>query len=291
MNFDQLVDLILENKEWLFSGIGVTVLIALLALLKKFFTPQIEKKDASVNPLTEAPEETLPLVYITKTEKQEAYRITLGRRHKNLRENYLKLNPREMASFYGLETVTELEIFENGDDEFPTRMLEQTVNFFFINKKYLEEGGSQVFRRFEIYSEEPQVLIDDGFKPYFLCSLNQRHWLYAFPVLHKIENRYSRTVVADVVSSFKSSGGRELNILRIIHAMLKKGLQWHNAGVLLTNFEIWESLENGTFYSKDMFKEFGFGSADFECQDIFQEWFTEQEQDYQSGKLDSFPWL
>lgn len=45
-----MIEFILKNKEWLFSGLGVTVLIAIIALVKKSFSKKITQPIAEASP-------------------------------------------------------------------------------------------------------------------------------------------------------------------------------------------------------------------------------------------------
>lgn len=73
------------------------------------------------------------------------YRILLGRRHRELRERVLKLNRRRMADFYGYEKVAQLEMYEQGEEEFPAESIRRLIDFFFIRRDYLEEGIPYIF--------------------------------------------------------------------------------------------------------------------------------------------------
>jgi len=98
-------------------------------------------------------------------ENEEPYRVTLGKRHRVLRENYLELKPKQMTDFYKFEQVSHLEACEKGDDEFPRKIIDKLVETFFIDQNYLDEGYPPIFRRFVIDSNEINHLFDQGFMP------------------------------------------------------------------------------------------------------------------------------
>lgn len=243
---------LMKHIPWIFSGIG------------NMFVDQI------LNPLKEEsqinPQQNLIIEPIET--KEESYSVSLGKRHKFLREQYLKLNPRKMADFYGYEKVAELERYESGEQEFPAESLEKLKKTFFIKDSFLEEGDSFIFRTFNLYSDEVKQLLQEGFRPNFLCCTHDRSWLYTYPVFHKQENGYSRIVKANSVSSFKSTGEGYNNIAQIIKEMLRQGMDYSCAFVLKVDRAKWKKLEEGVFYSSSSY--FGHG-RDEECADIFYE--------------------
>lgn len=207
----------------------------------------------------------------TESDQQMPYRVLLGRRHRVLREQFLKINPRTMADFYGYEKVAQLEAYERGVEEFPAASLELLRGYFFVRREYLETGSEAIFERFSLLDADLiDQLLDEGFRPYFLCCPKERNWLYTYPVLHKSHDVHPRTVVADVVGSFASSHGGKGNILHIVDAMIRKGIYWSDAGIVRVDMETWKKLAHSRFfYSNDMF----LGWTDSQCEDIFIQWY------------------
>jgi len=199
------------------------------------------------------------------------FRVFLGKQHKLLRENYLNLTVREMADFYGFEKASILEACEAGENELPRICVDSLATFFFVNKDFLEKGGVIVFQTVYVFGKQLQDLLDDNFKPFFLVKTKPRNGLYAYPILHKIDNGFSR-VVALNLSSFHSDGGGRHNVENIIRKMIKKGIDSNQTSVIQVSQEVWNKLENDTFYSKD---PSSLGYIDYECQDIFSEWYSE----------------
>lgn len=218
----------------------------------------------------------------TETNTEILYRTGIGERHRLLRETYLKLNLREMAMFYGIKRVSDLEAWEQGKEELPLDYLNKLVEFFFVTWKYLDGESEIVFTDFDLYSDEPTQLIKNGFRPYFLRCSEQREDLLVYPVLHKLEEGYRRIVTANLPGSFASSGGGARNIERIIFSMLKNSLRADEARFVKVKLDIWKSLEEGNFYEKDM--NFGTGRWDGECADLFEEWFLVIEQKYKDQR-------
>lgn len=218
----------------------------------------------------------------TETNTETLYRTGIGERHRILRKTYLDLNLREMAIFYGIKRVSDLEAWEQGKEELPLDYLNKLVGFFFINWKYLDGESDIVFTDFDLYSDQPTQLIKDGFRPYFLCCSERREDLLVYPVLHKVEEDYRRIVAAEGQGSFASSGGGAKNIERLILSMLKNSLRANDARFVKVEPDIWKSLEKGSFYNKNM--NFGIGCWDGECADLFEEWFTVIEQKYKDQR-------
>jgi len=207
----------------------------------------------------------------TESDQQIPYRVLLGRRHRVLREQFLKINSRAMADFYSYEKVAQLEAYERGLDEFPAASLELLRSYFFVRREYLETGNGTIFARFSLLDADLiDQLLDEGFRPYFLCCPEERKWLFTYPMLHKPQHVYPRTVVADHVGSFASSHGGRGNILDIVHAMIRKGMDWYDAQIVRVDMETWEKLAHSRFfYSNDLF----LGWTDTKCEDIFIQWY------------------
>jgi len=211
----------------------------------------------------------------TESDQQMPYRVLLGRRHRVLRKQFLKINSRAMADFYSYEKVAQLEAYERGLDEFPAASLELLRSYFFVRREYLETGSEAIFERFSVLDTDLiDQLLDEGFRPYFLCCPKEpnweRNWLYTYPLLHKSHDVYPRTVVADVVGSFASSHGGKGIILHIVDAMIRKGMYWSDAGIVRVDMETWKKLARSRFfYNNDMF----LGWADIQCEDIFMQWY------------------
>ena len=261
---------IAENSKWFFSGAGNI-------FLEKIFNNF--EKDSQLIYANDTQENTI----VSETvQKEDSYAELLGKRHKHLRENYLELNKREMADFYGYKKVKELETYEDGRDEFPLESIAKLEQTFFINSKYLEEGESVMFRNFELKfyggkNDEATKLLEEGFRPYLLCCSENRHDLLTRVVLHKWDPKYSRTVVASGLSSFASPGGGFWNIYLIIKKMIERRMKYNDAIIVKVDNSTWEALNEGRFYSKSMC--FGLG-RDEECYDIFEKGYRKLEEEF-----------
>lgn len=254
----------LEAFPWVFSGVGIPIA---RNTAKKIFNSQ---KKNSQNVLENTFQDE------TVETKEEPYSVRLGKRLKLLREDYFKLNEREMADFYGYEEVAELTKYESGEKEFPRESIKKLQNFFFVSKKFIEEGGDFIFECFDLYSDDVKNLLQSGFKPYFLCSSSQREDFYTYPVFYKQENNISRVVIANLTGSFMSSGGGYLNIAQIIKAMLVRGMRDYDAFILKVDEQTWQSLDKCTFYRNNMYFSLG---RDDECREIFNRWFQDLEEE------------
>lgn len=208
------------------------------------------------------------------SQNEPAYRVLLGQRHKLLREKYLKINPREMADFYGYQEVATLEGYEVGNKEFPVSDINRFVETFFISRKYLENGDTPIFNNCSVCNRDQlSLLFNDGFQLLFLCHPKPREELYTYPIFYKEERNYTRLVVA-TQSSFSSSGGGKSNIIDIIEEMIKHRVR-PNAIFSTARLAEWEAVNRGIFYCRDIITIVAM-SGDFECRDIFFEWFDEQ---------------
>jgi hypothetical protein len=208
------------------------------------------------------------------THKPGCYQVELGRRHRLLRENVLEINLRQMATFYGFERVAELEAYERGDDELPADAIQRLREFFFVSREYLEDGSKFVFDSFDNICRDTQCqeLIEQGFDSYLLCLNEERHNLWAWPVLHKEEKGFDRIIRAQDSGYFASMGGGKNNIMHMIKAVQMKGGDAYDVQVQLVDRKVWNSLKTGTFYRKGMYP---FRGPDDEAHDRFLVWFEE----------------
>jgi len=208
---------------------------------------------------------------------EESYRVTLGKRHRELREVYLKLTLGEMADFYELDTGTQVENYEKGEEELPRSLIKKLVNFFFIDQDFFDKESRFVFQSFSMFNDDILNLLDQGFRPYFLCDSEDRSWLETYVVFHKKEKGFSRTVVSNVPSSFMSNGGGKNNIFEVIYGMIKKRMSSRDTSVVKVDCQTWNALQSNTFYAKNMFFP---GQADCECQDIFEDYFRSAQKSF-----------
>ena len=222
--------------------------------------------------------ETLIGQQVDNEESVERYQVLLGRRHKFLREEILLLNPRQMSDFYGFEKVAYLEDYENGLDEFPTESIKRLVQVFFIRPEYLQESREPIFTSFDIISkrEDSIRLLEQEFKPYFLCSPNFDKDGEAYLVFHKEDDGYSRMIKSNTVGGFYSSGGGANNVHTLILTMLNLDLNPDKLYIPFLNVKLdeWKKLETGCWYNKNMG---GYvGAANNTARDIFEKWFKDQ---------------
>jgi hypothetical protein len=206
-------------------------------------------------------------------EQIEPYQTQLGRRHKSLRENILKLNPREMANFYGFEEVEKLEKCEAGLEEFPTKAMKKLEDFFFVDPKYLQEGKNPIFQTFRIGHKRDDCLrlLKQGFHPYFLCSPSFNHDSLAYLVFWKEEGGYWQMIRSN--SLFSSGGGGYDNIHNLIDAMLDLDMDPRESDFFCLNVskKEWDNLNKRCWYNKEM--RGYYGAANWEAEEIFESWF------------------
>ena len=211
---------------------------------------------------------------LDRPHKGGRYSIELGKRHRQLREKILQINPRRMADFYGFEKVAQLEACETGANEFPTHAITKLREFFFISPEYLEEGAQQVFEAFEItYSpDDSKKFLSQGFQPFLLCLNELRHDLMCYPVFHKEEDGFDRIIVANSFGYFASGGGGKSNIMHLIEAIQEKGIAPYAVPIQEIDRKTWDALEAKTFYCVGMERFLG---PDAEARDCFLAWFEE----------------
>ncbi|MEM8779700.1 MAG: hypothetical protein AAGF26_12675, partial [Cyanobacteria bacterium P01_G01_bin.49] len=202
----------------------------------------------------------------------ERYQVTLGRRHKFLREKILHLNPREMSDFYGFEKVSFLEDCESGIDEFPTDSIKRLIETFFIQSQYIQEGKYTIFQKFDIISskDDCKKFLCDGFRPQFLCDPDFQNTGFVYLTFSKKEQEVWRTISSNTTGSFHSNGGGAWNIYHFIYAMLDIHYDSYISFVDVTTEE-WKRLDDGSWYNNKGMLGYS-GKANHKASDIFDEW-------------------
>lgn len=258
-----MIDLILDNKEWLFSGLGIYLLTIIF------------KKDNTEEPIININNNIVTNEKINpeKPILEKSYSQMIGYNHKILREEIFKFTKREMSEFYNLQSVRELEEYENGIVELPFSLIKKLEEFFNINSEYLELSKKPIFNTFYLSSENILKLLDDGFSPIIACSPINRRDLFAYIVMYKKENNFTRIIISDTEGSFMSNGGGRMNIESLIHAMIKRNIDKYSVRIITIKENELKLINNGIFYQKDLFR--CFGCADHTCQDIFNQWYSE----------------
>jgi transcriptional regulator with XRE-family HTH domain len=214
-----------------------------------------------------------PVSSVSPSQLPERYSTTVGARLKFLREEVLELSLREMAEFLGIDVMSQLERYESGEDEYPLHFVKKIEEFFRISQRYVETGGGAIFSYFVLAQESVSSFVAAGYTPILACCPNQRNDLFCYQVFEKVTNGFTQIAFADRYGSFASSGGGKMNIGYLITALLDAGKTPTAVRILKATEGEWDSISNGSYYSKDPFHRFG--CADWECMDIFDSWFDE----------------
>lgn len=264
-----MIEFIREHFQWVFSGIGTTVVFTYILVRGS------NVKSGNTN--DNASKETDSIVIAAQPELDELinedYKTILGQRLKLLRENILKLSIREFAEFYEFETVSELEQYEKGEKELPLEKLRMLEKFFFIEPKYLELGEVPIFSTFYLSRDNVSKYLDDGFTPIIACCPYARENLFCMILFYKEQEGICRIIVSDRDGSFSSSGGGKTNIQNLIYEMIDRKMDMYEVSILTTSEIEWKQLEEGSYYDKRLFSRPG--SVDNECMDVFDKWYTE----------------
>jgi hypothetical protein len=213
----------------------------------------------------------------------EPYQVSLGRRHKILREQILQLNPREMSDFYGFEKVSFLESCEAGLDEFPTDSIRRLVETFFIQHKHIQEGKGSIFQKFDIIVSREDCLkyLSNGFTPRFLCDPNFDETGFVYLVFYKKEQEVLRMISSNTVGCLYSNGGGANNIYNFIYAMLDVRCDSYISFVNVKPEE-WKHLDEGSWYERGI--PFGsVGMANHKAIDIFSNWVKSARKNYEEN--------
>lgn len=201
------------------------------------------------------------------------YSTTVGARLKFLREEILELSLREMAEFLGIDVISQLERYESGEEEYPLQFVKKIEEFFRISQRYVETGEGVIFSHFILSQESVSSFVNGGYTPILACCPSQRNDLFCYQVFERVIDGYTQIAFADRYGSFASSGGGKMNIGYLINALLDAGKTPTAVRILKATEEEWQTISNGSYYSRNVFRRFG--CADWECMDIFDSWFEE----------------
>ncbi|MBK5411078.1 helix-turn-helix transcriptional regulator [Pseudomonas sp. TH34] len=250
--------------EWLFSGIGATLVSDWLK----------ERRSRKQNlPCSQ----NTPALVLTDS----SYALSIGEKVRFIRTELLNLSLRQLSEILEIEKVSNLESYELGVEEFPLLVLKKFESYFSINPGYLDGVSEGVFSSFHLCKFEVERYLSQGYEPIILCSPNDRSELFCRVAFKKNDGTFLKVVVGDLLCSFASSGGGQLNIQILIHALLERGASYKDVRVLKVTSRAWELMRRGTYYNQEDFHR----SADWECQDVFIKWFKDSEE---SNKLWNF---
>jgi len=256
-----ILNWIWDNKEWIFSGIGIPVLMWLF---------RSSSRASSENEKAE-PDEIVSNNGASDDTEVEPYKVSLGRRVKYIRKNVLDINPRKFSDLFGIEEVEALEAYESGEVEFPSKYVDLLCKFYFVNKEYIQGESDYIFKTFcLINSEDSEKLITEGFRPYILCKEGD-DWLKGKISFYKKEKDCHRLVFSDRSVSFKSSGGGKSNLMNMLIPFIKAGKSEYDASILSVDESTWGEISKCLYHRKGFL---GF-MAHFECQDIFHDRYEE----------------
>jgi hypothetical protein len=262
------------GSNWIWIYVGSLPVAIILSLQK------VREENRSITSLH------VPESHSQQEKQIERYQTTLGKRHKHLRENILKLNLREMSDFYGFVKTSDLEDYEAGLDEFPAVSIKKLEDSFFIRSKYLQEGGDFIFKKFEIISgtKDCKYFLEQDFTPYFLCDPDFKNTGGAYLVFSKKENEYWQMISSKAEGGFFSSGGGRNNVYNFIKPFLERSIDLRLIQYIEPNpwlydpkihfldvkNEEWHNLDWSCWYSKGM--SCYPGAANHDAEHIFHKW-------------------
>ncbi|AZF13017.1 hypothetical protein C4J93_4867 [Pseudomonas sp. R2-37-08W] len=243
--------------EWLFSGIGATLV-----------SDWLKKRESRKQNLF-CPQSIQPLVLT-----DSSYALSLGARVRFIRTEILNLSLRQLSEILEIEKVSSLERFELGVEEFPLQVLKKFEAYFSIRPEYLDGISKGIFLNFHLCSSEVERYLSQGYTPLILCCPSERSELFCRVVFKKHDGAFLKVVVGNLLCSFASSGGGQLNIQILIQALLQRNASYTDVRVLKVTNRAWELMRQGSYYNQDEFHR----SADWDCQDVFVKWFKDCEE-------------
>lgn len=209
-------------------------------------------------------------------EKSEPHILTMGKRHKIIREQYLSFSLNEMSRFYDVISPSEIEEYEQGKKDIPFKSIEKLRSFFSINKSFLDNGDHPIF---EEHSSGLSSYIEDGYEAIILCPPRKeseefaidKYWSFLF--LSKIVDGFERSFQYGSIMNFYSTGGGKGNVERLIKSFLVNEKNPSHVRIIEVDFDTWSKAKKDKYYLKDE-KLISF-LADFDNQDTYLGWVDE----------------
>jgi hypothetical protein len=218
-----LLDLIINNKEWIFSGIGVPVVVGLIVWARR--TLFYNSKEDAVPPRVEVeagPRDAEVLIEPTECEKiAERFRQVLELFNEGCQ--YKLFNIAKLAQILNLNKVSELENVFIGREEPTFVFIEHFCETFGVSKEWLLEGKGAPFLSKGTGRGDPLGYYEDihKIKPegvYFIRSSSDvgemflilKHTNWKFTVLNRIFH------VSDCVGT-----GGQLQLVSLFHLINK----------------------------------------------------------------------
>lgn len=250
-----------------------TVLVAVVQSLTKAFVERLLPARA---PRTEAEK---PALYPAGSEVKSNYAVETGKRIHYVRDQLLGMSKRQMCERLDLSTVSQLERYESGIEEFPLAMSRTFENTFCVNPDYMDGRSDSVFEYFHLCADKVTHYLSQGYKPVIVCNPCERSDLFCHITFERFDEAFPKIHVGDLLCSFASSGGGRLNIEILISAMLDIGLGAHDVRILRITDVAWAYLVSGRYHIHT--SQRGSRFSDWECQEIWLKWFAESQKSRQ----------
>ncbi|EHN67997.1 hypothetical protein [Aliivibrio fischeri] len=234
-----------------------------------FLRPLWDKLSKKSSVISSAELESRPEILPIES-KELNYREKLGIRHRELRLNLAGFTLAQMSEIYSLEEASKIEEYESGEQELPKKLMNVANKYFNLKSEYFDPEIEELFPFRSISSSEYEFYLAKGYKPYIMCSPNEREWnLFAYIYFYYEKNGLHQMVKSNEIARFKSGDTGKHNVERLIYNMKLMGYDQNYAVVAKVNKENWELMENNRF-----FKKITPYSIDVECMDIFDKWFN-----------------
>jgi hypothetical protein len=160
-----MLEYLLANKEWIFSGVGVAILGSLGRLLKRSRSSSLSER--SSNPsfvrveVVQAQSLTEASISLDTEATDIAKRFNQILRLMNEKRTYNKFTIAGLAQLMELQTVGELESVFLGSREPSFKFIDIFCSTFGVNKDWLTEGKGNPFGGFEKTHYDPLDYLED----------------------------------------------------------------------------------------------------------------------------------
>jgi transcriptional regulator with XRE-family HTH domain len=140
-----MLDYIIENKDWLFSGVGVVIATFILSTLFKSKTQEKKTDSTDVSPIpSQSPPHVKEIKEDTEVEKvAKRFKETLELMNEG--RDYSQFTIPQLAQIMKLHKISELENVFTGQEEPTFDFIEHYSNTFGVKKQWLIEGKSSPY--------------------------------------------------------------------------------------------------------------------------------------------------
>ncbi len=231
-----MVDYIVANKEWLFSGVGVSALWVIWGLFIRANKNDSDNKYENDDPDLASDQADEAVLVEEPSIETEAEKISKRFRRildlMNEGRHYSRFTVSQMAKVMSLDRVGDLDKYFHGTDEPTFEFMRHFCEAFGVNERWLAEGKSHPFSNDDRGMADPLWYFNEikEAKPEKIFFVRENTEIaQAFIVLQFSELKYKILQRAWHISGHVGAGGRSqlLSFYRLIKRLKKFDANFH----------------------------------------------------------------